>query len=506
MSNVINTNIFSIYAQRQATLTQRSEEIAMDRLASGEHINDARDDPYGLAKVRHQDVQIEGYDQTYRNTNDGVSLLQTADSAMDSIANILQRMRDLAVQGNSSTLSDQQRGNLQTEFDVLQDEALGIIQDTEFNNISVLNRPESKTEQSLELQTGGAFSSLVANNSLEGFQFETATKGYYVGESFSDSVDQSTEIELTGLNFFRMEVDGVASDAVELDIGTKTLGDWASHIETQINADANLAAEGKTVSVSFDEEDQRFVVLSDSEGADSTVLVTFSDAGFLGIDQSGSADTGQFEVASFVGEPAQNRKITVDVDGQPLQTIEFPETIKPIGDWEAYIKKNSEGLQVVYDDTEQRLTLSSLTGDTGSVALYGNARALGFITHDVDRVELNHYDLDDTSNALGTLLQKTESIGTLAGLDGMLGKIDDALAYVNEGRAHFAAVENQLLYVTDNLEKMKTELSDARSMINDTDFAEESAELTRVQLLKEFATAMMAQANQLPQQMLQLFR
>ncbi len=513
MSTVINTNIFSIYAQRQADVAQRSEQRVMDQLSTGERINNAKDDAVGWATLHHQNAQVNAYSQSIRNVNDGVSLLQVADGAMGSIADILQRMRELSVQSLSGTLSTDQRGYLQQEFKVLQEQTLSIIDSTEFNNISVLNRAADQEQESFGFQIGGEFSSLVDMESIEGHAIDPKTRGYYAGSSVE--LDANTEDQITlssvtipGMGTFNpnitVEVDGVSSGVITLDTTPRTTEQWAVEFESKIN---QSLPSGTAISVSYDEDNSRLILLSDSEGDASTVKITNAVyVGGLGLSPSIESESGQREVISLEEVPLEDRDITVDVDGQPAVNVQLPDLTLPLGEWESLLKSKVDGMNVSYDEAKKTFTLSSVNGAEGSIRLMGSASLLGFKMHDTNQVMINHYDMDDPANSLGALLQNTQSIATLAGSSDMLAKIDSAISFVTEGRSHFAAVENQLTKVSQNLEQGSVVVSKARSIIKDTDYAEASAEMAKNQILKQVTNAMMAQANQIPHQMLQLFR
>lgn len=512
MSTVINTNMFSIYAQRQADTAQRAEQSAMDRLSTGVRINSAKDDTVGWAVLHHQDAQVNAYAQSIRNTNDGVSLLQVADGAMGGVTDILHRMRELTLQSVSGTLSGVDRGYLQTEFESLQDEALNIIEMTEFNNIAVLNRPADQERESLEFQIGGEFSSLVDRESFEGLAVDPKTKGYYAGSTVeidAGIADQITlsSVSIPGVGTFNpnltVEVDGASTGIITLDTTPRTTEQWAAELESKINA--NLA--GESVTVSYDEGNSRLILLSDSEGGASTVKITSAVyVGGLGLSPSPVSESGQREVISMEGVPLEDRSMTIDVDNQPAVSVDLPGVTLPLGEWESLLKSKVNGMNVAYDMANQTFTLSSVNGADGSINLMGSASLLGFRMHDTNQVMVDHLDLDDPTHALGLLLQNTQSIATEADASAMLAKIDGAMDHVNEGRSHFAAVENQLLKVSQNLEEYRVAGSKARSAIQDTDYAAESAAMAKNQILKQVTTAMMAQANQVPKQMLQLFK
>jgi flagellin len=140
MAMVINTNVASLNSQRQLTSTNNMLATSMERLSSGLRVNSAKDDAAGLAIANGMTSQIRGMGVAVRNANDGISLAQTAESAMGEITNTLQRMRDLGVQAaNTGAVSDSDRDKLQTEFKELNDELSRITENTEFNGKKIIN-------------------------------------------------------------------------------------------------------------------------------------------------------------------------------------------------------------------------------------------------------------------------------------------------------------------------------------------------------------------------------
>ncbi len=139
MPQIINTNVMSLNAQRQLNRSQGSMGTALERLSSGLRINRAKDDAAGLAISEQFTAQIRGLNQAVRNANDGISLVQTAEGAMEQISATLQRMRELAVQAANGIYSSTNRSDLNKEYAQLASDVLRIISDTDFNNIPVLN-------------------------------------------------------------------------------------------------------------------------------------------------------------------------------------------------------------------------------------------------------------------------------------------------------------------------------------------------------------------------------
>ena len=149
MASVINTNVFSLNSQRALDRSQSSMQTSLERLSSGLRINKAKDDAAGLAISDRMTAQIRGYDQAMRNTNDGISMLQTADGAMAEITNALQRMRELAVQASTGTVNTTDGASLKAEYTALKGTIDDIVADTKFNGTALLS-----SGSSISIQTG----------------------------------------------------------------------------------------------------------------------------------------------------------------------------------------------------------------------------------------------------------------------------------------------------------------------------------------------------------------
>jgi len=151
MTQVINTNVMSLNAQRNLSTTSASMATTVQRLSSGLRINSARDDAAGLAISQRMTAQIRGMEQAIRNANDGISLAQTAEGALGEIANNLQRIRELAVQAANGTYETQDKEALQKEVQQLKDEILRVVDSTKFNGRQLLN-----ADTTISIQVGAS--------------------------------------------------------------------------------------------------------------------------------------------------------------------------------------------------------------------------------------------------------------------------------------------------------------------------------------------------------------
>ncbi|MCB1758030.1 MAG: flagellin, partial [Gammaproteobacteria bacterium] len=163
MAQTINTNIMSLTAQRNLSRSQNTLATSIERLSSGMRVNSAKDDAAGLAIAERMNAQVKGMNVAIRNANDGISLAQTAEGGLNEIGNMLQRMRELAVQAANGTNSADDRDNLNAEFVALDEEIGRIASVTQFNGIKILG------------SAAGSFVFQVGANSGETMTIETAS-------------------------------------------------------------------------------------------------------------------------------------------------------------------------------------------------------------------------------------------------------------------------------------------------------------------------------------------
>jgi len=379
MSQVINTNVMSLNAQRNLSSSGAELATSLQRLSSGLRINSAKDDAAGLAISERFTTQIRGMDQAARNANDGISLSQTAEGAMGEIGNNLQRIRELAVQSRNATNSATDRAALNSEAQALKDEIDRVATQTNFNGVKLLD---------------GSFAN-------QAFQV-----GANQGETISVSAIVNANSSALG-TYSRASVTGGAATAFT----AVTAGD--------------LTINGTSV-------------------------------GGIGVDTSAT------ERAASVRDAVNSVSDTTGV--------------------------------YAINDTATTVTLVSTTADI--VVAHAGASSTALTTG------LSAATTTRTSSTgFGSL-----DISTTSGADAAMQSMDAALSTINTARANMGAIQNRFTSVVANLSTTSENLSAARSRIQDADFAKESAQLSRNQILQQAGTAMLAQANQSSQGVLSLLR
>lgn len=405
---VINTNVAATVTANALKSNQRSMETTMERLATGLRINSAKDDAAGLAIGTKMDSQIRGFGQAVRNANDGISMLQTADGAAEQITGLLQRMRELAVQGQNDTNSTSDLDNLNEEFAALATELDRIANDTEFNGNALLNASSSS------VITIGA--------------------------------DEADTITLTFGDF------NLAAGAA-----TTKSADTLSVTVGQINAiNSDAAAEFN---------------LTDGEG--NTLTVTKTQ-----VASAGATDWSDATLAETV--TAINAAIDADTTfAQMVATV--------------------DGSSIVFTQdvagTGQIVSAAGKTDATTSIGQIGTGVARTIAGGGSAAGPLAA-DLSTYATASNNLV---EAAGTIVALDA-------AITGVNTARADFGANISRLGYTVDNLNVAITNTASAKSAIMDADYAAETTELARTQIISQAATAMLSQANQSAQSVLALLK
>lgn len=202
MPQTINTNMFSLNAQRNLDRSQGAMGNAIQRLSSGLRINSAKDDAAGLAVAEGITSKIRGLDVAARNSNDGISLAQTAEAALGEITNNLQRIRELAVQSANGTLGDTERGYLQTEVDELTSEITRIIDDTEFNGSKLFSATGAASSVDIQVGANSGEKITITNNSLTGLNaYGTGAKTVDIStQSAAEKVLETTSGSTTGMD------------------------------------------------------------------------------------------------------------------------------------------------------------------------------------------------------------------------------------------------------------------------------------------------------------------
>ncbi|GAB4290875.1 MAG: flagellin [Thiohalomonadaceae bacterium] len=499
MPQIINTNIMSLNSQRNLNSSQNAMQVALQRLSSGLRINSAKDDAAGLAISERMTSQIRGLNQAVRNANDGVSLAQTAEGALSETGNALQRVRELALQSANATNSASDRAALQSEVNQLKQEIDRIANTTEFNGLKLLDgsftsqnfQVGANASQTLSVTVAGATTSHLANNYIN---------------AVNSTVDQGTS-STTNPAAALPAANTIAAQTLTISgtLGSTTVnvaaGDSAYTIANSINA-----VEGSTGVTARAYNSAQLSGLS----AAGTVTLTLGSGGSTATISAAVTTTDLSALATEINKVTGTTGISATVSGGTLtltqaegKDINVADFTNSAGGTINLSAVNASGAAV---DSE---TLTSGTTDSAIVAGYVEFDSNNSFSVSSSVAAAAGSILDvaaDTAVGSSQSLLSAVDISTVSGATSAITVIDAALKTISGIRADLGAVQNRFSAVIANLQVTSENLSAARSRIQDADFAAETANLTRAQILQQAGVAMLAQANQLPQNVLTLLR
>jgi flagellin len=626
MAQVINTNIMSLNAQRNLSMSQSSLATAMQRLSSGLRVNSAKDDAAGLAISERFTTQIRGLNQAVRNANDGISLSQTAEGALASYTSNLQRIRELAVQSANATNSSSDRSALDLEVQQRLAEMDRIATQTSFNGQKILDGSFGTAAFQVGANVGQTIAIDLATSMRTNAMGAIATDvGTVNVTDLMDGVKASASSSVTATDFrsftsagsvgalSNLVDDGTGTTGstytVTLASGTTTLsfsqaiGDGAT--VTAATAAANIASQMNTAGFTNDGDTVSGFTVDFGGAANLTTALTTGTLSFKRFDQAAftlgaaqSAGDGAISAGGFANlagptlnssvDNTQNKTLQITPAGGAAFSVNLNSNITSANDLAAAIQASSgystsgftassvSGKLVITDTanpgaaadvtlsgtamtaptTTPLLTSTTYTqgkpatpvtvsgdfaitiGNDPATATTYNVKDGTYSTTDslLDAVNAaiggaGYASLDSTgklqitaneniavSGATGTttlgLLASataggdltTVNVKTVDAANSTIQRIDAALTTVNTMRSTFGAIQNRFESTISNLQTTSENLNASRSRIMDADFAQETAALSRAQILQQAGTAMVAQANQLPQGVLALLR
>lgn len=499
---VINTNIMSLNSQRQLNMSGSAVAQATERLSSGLRINSAKDDAAGLAISNRMSSQVRGLNQAIRNANDGISMSQTAEGAMQEITNNLQRVRELAVQAANASNTASDRQSLNEEVTQLVAEINRAATQTTFNGRALLDGTFNSQQFQIGMNKNENLSFTISN-------MQANALGVGSSSSYSTSVTGS-EVTATALTAGDMTINGYDIGAA-VDDGV-SLENWTTATVAAVDAAASGIAVANIINASSGDTGVTAAVNATTlAGAAITAGATAVTAGQIRIN---GVDLGA--IAGDASAAVKGSNVAAAVNAVSDQT----------------------GVTATYNGTTGAVALTASDGRNisiefaaGTSALASGITGLGaagssVIATDVTRATV---DLSSTGSAgivIGGALESNAGytsgstaatatagagvssidISTVAGAENALAIIDSALSRVDTERAELGAIQNRLDSTMANLSNVSENVSAARSRIRDADFAAETAALTRAQILQQAGVAMLAQANAQPQTVLSLLQ
>jgi flagellin len=473
MAQVVNTNILSLNAQRNLNSSQGALATSLERLSSGLRINSAKDDAAGLAISERFTTQIRGLNQAVRNANDGISFAQTAEGALSTVGEALQRIRELAVQSANDTNSASDRQAINNEVQQLIAEVSRVARSTEFNGGKILDGSLSD----LVFQVGANQGQTIT---VDGVDARASQLGARVSEGTS-----FTQTAINGLITANNLV--VNGRAVDLS-GLSPTGASASDLVAALNAESGRTGIQASTGSSVNSGTLTATGIAAGEYSFSIndVVVTFNGNGV-------AADNGA-ALREAINAVSTQSGVTASGTGDSLVlTNATGETISVgrVGTQDVSALFSGQGIAAAGQDFYAGIVLASkVQGDsftvTGTFNGTNTAPALGGGQENRTAASVSVLTRQDATDALLT--------------------VDFALQQVNGLRAELGAVQIRFESTISNLSVSVENLSAARSRIRDADFAAETAELTRSQILQQAGISVLAQANATPQSVLALLQ
>lgn len=503
MSSLINTNISSLNAQRSLYASQGGLNQAMERLSSGLRINSAKDDAAGLGISDRMNAQIKGLTQATRNANDGISLSQTAEGALQQTTDILQRMRELAVQSSNATNSGNDRNALQSEVNQLKQEMDRIANNTSFNGIKLLDasfaaqsfQVGADANQTISVGIAGARTTDLGRSVVNG---NTATANQGLGSA----VIGTSGTVSNGVGAQTVTVNGPRASA------TVSVGSYNSAKQVAEAINGASATTGVTATASTQMELKTLSVAG---------AVTFTLAGGSGTAAVAATVTDKDDLSGLmaaINQQTGKTGVTAELTTSGVKTgitlrHATGEDIKIQG----FLVGGSTGATVsvgVAGNTAVAMTASTTGNYTIASGTVEFQAAGGFslsstVASGSGSIVAAAANTAVTSSTTGNLMSDVD-VGTVNGASKALKIIDAALSSIDDSRSNLGAVQNRFDNTISNLQNVIENTSQARSRIRDADFAEETANLSRYQILQQAGTAMLAQANQANQSVLSLLR
>jgi flagellin len=477
MSTSINTNISAMAAQSSLRKTGLTQDTAMERLSTGIRINNAKDDAAGLAISTRMTANIRGISAAIRNANDGISLTQTAEGSLTAIGDNLQRIRELAVQSANTGNNSSDRAALNAEATQLIAEIDRVASNSTFNGIKLLDG--SFQNQSLQVGAGNDANDRITISIANA---KANALGVGSGSSYSSKTTAGA-VTATVLTEGSVQINGFSVGPTTKD-GVSTSGADASAIAKAAAINAISGKTGVTAAITNASKTFTTADAADNGTAFSFTLNGVTIAGDAAAKSVDAANT----VAAAINAVSSQTGVTAKTDGVGGFTI------SAVDGRNIVITGTATGLGITAASTTYgKLTLSS-TQSQGIVVGGENVTAIGATVTAVAATA--------TAGAGVSSLDLT----TVEGSQSALTVLDSAINTITDVRASMGAYQNRLTASISNLETTSMNLSASRSRILDTDYAKETTNLAKSQIITQAATAMLAQANQSAQNVLALLK
>ncbi|MGL6000656.1 MAG: flagellin [Plesiomonas sp.] len=484
MAITVNTNVTALNAQRNLNKTNNALNVSMQRLSTGNRINSAKDDAAGMQISNRLGSQISGLGVAMKNANDGISIAQTAEGAMQESSNILNKMRDLALQSANGSNSTEDRSAIQKEITALKNEMTRMAETTTFGGQKLIDgsfgtktlQVGSEANETIDLSLKSAKAEDLGANALR------------AGRVGKVAVTASGATASNGVTGGTLTLKGKKDVAINVaaDASAKNIADSVNKksAQTGIKAEAStsltLAAGGDSMDITI------------AAGGRSAERITVNSGDVNKQAEEINAKSAKTGISATVNEEGVLQLNNKDGEDIKIQN-----------------KKSGAGSEV---------TINPGTGANSSAKLasgkaVGNDVVVGgqiaYTSNDSFNIEQTKGGTLGVATSGQTVNAKKESIAdvdmsTQEGAQKAISAIDGALASIDDQRSDLGALQNRLSSTISNLGNIQENATAGRSRIMDVDFASETTNMTKQQILQQAGTAMLAQAKQLPQSALSL--
>ena len=487
MASVINTNTLSMVTQQNLNQSQNALSTSMERLSSGMRINSAKDDAAGQAIANRMSSQITGLSQAQRNANDGISIAQTAEGGLNQVNDNLQRIRELTVQAQNGTNSASDIDSIQQEVNLRLEEINRIAQETDFNGSKVLSKEVTET---FGIQVGAQ----------DGQKIEIGISGNTSWNKLADSGEEGyvSATDMTSVNGVARTIDAKGFDVLSAAAGTVT---------KSIDTSENSISGGSTTSIVSDSDTNELYISNQTSG-----VTTIDASDVTGITTNGTAEADSQDDLTVTFRRGDDDKLYVSVEDSSSGADKAYEIDESMIDENGKVTLNlasataSTADQATYDTLATNSSQVSAATTTGLMNKTEYYKVDDSMINDVGGIEVDLSELEATEKPEKLSLPLTGALTDMEvqNTNTPLTALDNALMAVDVQRSELGAIQNRFESAITNLQTNETNLSSARSRIEDADYADEVSSMTTAQILQQAGTSMLTQANQVPQNVLSL--
>ena len=496
---LINNNISAVIANKHLLRNENSLTTSTEKLSSGYKINHGYQNPSGLAISNRMRAQIRALDRATDNTSDGISVIQTADGALNEVTSMLQRMRELAVQAANDTNTPEDRAQIQKEVAQLRDEVDRVSSSTEFNSMQLLNG-DMQTKAYADGVTRLSVSSAVDPGTYLIQITQQATKATLNGGTLTGAAvteDQAGSFTVNGQKVTLTK--GMTSDeAFEELKKAAQLGDVTATKDTL----------GKITLTSGIQTDDYDEVLGNAWGKDAKIEIAIDQK-----DKKSVAAASYFGLSDNTSNPTAGTEAKVTLTNNGSGSFSSSATASVDGKKVTVTDNNGFEMSFLLDDdltTATKSTNGSTVKDadgkdvTNAIAI--KVTDIGKMTFHVGANKDQTIEVDIPSISAKELYLDQVNVNTFDSASRAITLADNAITKISSMRADLGAAQNRLEHTYDSNNATSENVNDAISRILDTDMATEMVEFTKDNVLQQAGTSVLSQANELPQMALQLLQ